>query len=115
MSRRLPPEQRRRQLVAAAVEVFAERPEEDVRMEDLAAAAGVTRNLLFHYFDGKAALHREAVLAAIAQLAARHDTSEERPLSEKVPANLGPMVNVAAGLRQRFAMTGVQVRLNGGS
>jgi AcrR family transcriptional regulator len=89
MSRRLQPEERRRQLVGAAVEVFADRAEEDVRMEDLAASAGVTRNLLFHYFDGKAALHREAVIASIARLAARHDTSEKRPLAEKVPANLG--------------------------
>jgi len=89
VSRRLPPQERRRQLIGAAIDVFADHAEEDVRLEDLAAAAGVTRNLLFHYFDGKAALHRAAVAAAIVRLAERHDTSEERPLDEKVPANIG--------------------------
>lgn len=89
MSRRLAPDDRRRQLIDAAVEVFAERAPDDVRMDELAAAAGVTRNLLFHYFDGKAQLFRAAVAEAISRLAARHDTSADRPLDEKVPANLG--------------------------
>ncbi len=87
-ARRLPPTERRAQIAAAAVGVFAARPEEEVGLEDLAAAAGVTRNLLYRYFESRAALHRAAVEEAIRRVGERHDTDPGRPLAAKLPRNV---------------------------
>lgn len=88
MPTRLPPEQRRAQLAAAAMEVFAHRPETDVGLEDLAAAAGVTRNLVYRYFASRAELHQAAVLVAVGRLAERFDTDPGHAVGEKVPHNI---------------------------
>jgi AcrR family transcriptional regulator len=50
---RLKPEQRRDQMLDAANELFAERGYEEVSVEDIARAAGVTRGLVHHYFGGR--------------------------------------------------------------
>lgn len=92
-ARRLPPAERRAQLAAAALELFAVRDEEEVGLEDLAAAAGVTRNLLYRYFDGRGALHRAALDLAIERLAARMQTDEATPLSTKLPRNVAMWVD----------------------
>lgn len=86
--RRLPPAERRGQIIGAAVEVFAARPEEEVGLEDLAAAAGVTRNLLYRYFDSRGDLQRAAVEEAVGRIAARFDTDAQRPLASKLPRNV---------------------------
>ena len=87
-ARRLPPAARRMQLIAAAIEVFAEREEDEVGLEDLAAAAGVTRNLLYRYFASRGDLHHAAVVEAMARLAPRMDTDPGRALDEKLPRNV---------------------------
>ena len=50
---RLNPEQRRAQILEAASSLFAERAYDDVSIEDIARAAGVTRGLVHHYFGGR--------------------------------------------------------------
>ncbi len=54
--RRLSPEQRREALLDTSEEIFRERGVDDVSMQEIAAAAGVTRALLYHYFATKAEL-----------------------------------------------------------
>jgi AcrR family transcriptional regulator len=44
---RLSPEERRAQLVALGVNALADRPLQELTIEDLAAQAGVSRGLLF--------------------------------------------------------------------
>jgi AcrR family transcriptional regulator len=51
--RRLSRQQRRHELLDVGAILFAERPYEDVLMEDVAAYAGVTRSLLYQYFPTK--------------------------------------------------------------
>lgn len=58
---RLPPEERRRQIIDAARELFADRPYEDVSAHELAEAAGVARGLINYYFGDK----RELFLAVM--------------------------------------------------
>jgi AcrR family transcriptional regulator len=55
-------ERRRNQLVDVALELFAERGIEAVRISDIAEKAGVAQGLLYHYFSGK-----DALLGAIAE------------------------------------------------
>ena len=62
--RRLSPDQRREQILVAAERLFAERPYVDVSTTELAAAAGVARGLLNHYFGDKRALYLEVVRRA---------------------------------------------------
>lgn len=61
--RRLEPDERREQIFACAARLFGERPYTDVSTSDVAAAAGVARGLINHYFGTK----RELYLAVIRQ------------------------------------------------
>lgn len=59
--RRLEPDARKEQIFACAARLFGERPYADVSTSDIAAAAGVARGLINHYFGTK----RELYLAVI--------------------------------------------------
>jgi AcrR family transcriptional regulator len=58
---RLTPDQRRGQIFDCAQRLFAQRPYEDVSATDIAAAAGVARGLVNHYFGNKRELYLEVV------------------------------------------------------
>jgi AcrR family transcriptional regulator len=60
-SRRLTAGQRRRQLFAVALELFAQRGYRATTMDDIANAAGVTKPLLYQHFSSKRALYLELV------------------------------------------------------
>lgn len=55
--RRLPPEQRRLLIVEAAGRLFGERGHDGTRLDDVAAAAGVTKPVLYRHFESKTALY----------------------------------------------------------
>ncbi len=61
---RMSPEERRRQLVGIGLRTFVEHPVQDVSLDAVAAEAGVSRGLLFHYFPTKTDFHRAVVGAA---------------------------------------------------
>jgi AcrR family transcriptional regulator len=54
---RLSPEERRAQLIDLGARMLAERPLEQVSVEEIADQAGVSRGLLFHYFASKRDFH----------------------------------------------------------
>src|SRR5215218_1781509 len=55
--RRLPPEARRRLIVEAAGRLFGERGYDGTRLDAVAAAAGVTKPVLYRHFADKTALY----------------------------------------------------------
>jgi AcrR family transcriptional regulator len=59
MAMRLPAEQRRRQLLDVACDVFATSGFHATAMDDIAAAAGVTKPVLYQHFPSKRALFVE--------------------------------------------------------
>jgi len=61
---RLEAAQRRDQILDAANALFAERGYDEVSIEDIASAAGVTRGLVHHYFGGR----KEVYLALVDRL-----------------------------------------------
>lgn len=70
--RRLPVEQRRGQLLAAALDLFGRHAPEDVSLDDVAAAAGVSRPLVYRYFPGgKQQLYEAALRSAADELSNR--------------------------------------------
>jgi AcrR family transcriptional regulator len=85
--RRLPRSERRRVIEDAAAALFAEHGYAATRLEDVAAAAGVTRQLLYRHFPSKKALHmalltrhRDELLAGLAS-----EMSTGGPLAERLP------------------------------
>ncbi|HEU4975252.1 MAG TPA: TetR family transcriptional regulator [Baekduia sp.] len=94
--RRLAPEARRRHILDAARAVFAERPYATVTTADVAAAAGVARSLVHHYFGGI----REVFLAVVADGAAAlsevRTAGPETPLDERLAGNIAATLDVVA-------------------
>ncbi|WP_328916032.1 MULTISPECIES: TetR/AcrR family transcriptional regulator [unclassified Streptomyces] len=87
--RRMSVEQRRGQLLAAAVDLFGHRRPEDVSIDDVAAAAGVSRPLVYRYFPGgKAQLYEAAVRGAAAELTGRFAVPTEGPPTQRLAAAL---------------------------
>ena len=58
---RMSTDARREQLLAAGAELLGRRPYDEVSIEEIAAAAGVSKGLLYHYFPTK----QDFVLAAL--------------------------------------------------
>jgi AcrR family transcriptional regulator len=63
--RRMSVEKRRGQLIGVALDLFSRRSPEEVSIDEIAAAAGISRPLVYHYFPGKMGLY-EAVLQRVA-------------------------------------------------
>lgn len=82
--RRMGVEERRQQLIAVALELFSRRSPEDVSIDDIASAAGISRPLVYHYFPGKHSLYEAAVRRAAEELASRFTEPHEGPLSERL-------------------------------
>ncbi len=61
---RMSPADRRRQLVGIGLRKFVEQPVQDLSLDSVAAEAGVSRGLLFHYFPTKTDFHLAVVEAA---------------------------------------------------
>ena len=79
---RIPAAQRREVIVRAAGRLFGERGYSGTRLDDVAAAAGVTKPILYRHFDSKKALY----LA----LLARHETDLPRFFEGVAPAATAP-------------------------
>ncbi|MEV6975693.1 TetR/AcrR family transcriptional regulator [Kitasatospora sp. NPDC093806] len=87
--RRLSVDERREQLIAVALELFSRRPPEEVSIDDIAAAAGASRPLVYHYFAGKQALYEESLRRAGRELAGRFEEPAEGALSERLYRVMG--------------------------
>jgi len=85
---RLSTDARRGQLVALGIDIFSERPFDEVSIDDIAAAAGISKGLLYHYFPSK----RDFYVAVI-----RSAADEMQALTEPDPA-LEPRDRLAAAL-----------------
>jgi AcrR family transcriptional regulator len=99
--RRLAPAVRRAHLIDAAVRLAAGGDLLAVSVADIAAAAGISEGLLYHYFPSKQALLEAAVQRAADQLLADLTTAvlgpAEEPGSYRVPDG-SPMVRLSAAL-----------------
>lgn len=79
--RRLSVEERRSQLLDAALTLFAHRAPEEVSLDDVAEAAGVSRPLVYRYFPGgKQQLYEAALRSAAEELQQCFDEPRDGPL-----------------------------------
>ncbi|AZP20395.1 TetR/AcrR family transcriptional regulator [Streptomyces aquilus] len=83
--RRLSVEERRSQLLEAALGLFAHRAPEDVSLDDVAEAAGVSRPLVYRYFPGgKQQLYEAALRSAAEELQQCFAEPPEGPLLDRL-------------------------------
>ena len=62
---RMSPEDRRRQLLGIGLRMLVEKPIQDLPLDAVAAEAGISRGLLFHYFASKTDYYDAVVGAAL--------------------------------------------------
>ncbi|MFE5815046.1 TetR/AcrR family transcriptional regulator [Streptomyces sp. NPDC056479] len=82
--RRMGVEERRQQLIGVALELFSQRSPDDVSIDEIAAAAGISRPLVYHYFPGKLSLYEAALKRASEELAGRFVEPQEGPLGARL-------------------------------
>ncbi|MFJ9853091.1 TetR/AcrR family transcriptional regulator [Streptomyces sp. NPDC101150] len=82
--RRMGVEERREQLIGVALDLFSHRSPEDVSIDEIAEAAGISRPLVYHYFPGKQQLYEAALRRAAEELSARFLEPHEGPLGARL-------------------------------
>ncbi|WP_181805279.1 TetR/AcrR family transcriptional regulator [Streptomyces shenzhenensis] len=82
--RRMGVEERRQQLIGVALELFSRRSPDEVSIDEIASAAGISRPLVYHYFPGKLSLYEAALKRASEDLAGRFDEPHEGPLGARL-------------------------------
>ncbi|WP_329573922.1 TetR/AcrR family transcriptional regulator [Streptomyces sp. NBC_01361] len=87
--RRMGVEERRQQLIGVALELFSHRSPDDVSIDEIAAAAGISRPLVYHYFPGKLSLYEAALTRAADDLGQRFVEPQEGPLGARLIRVMG--------------------------
>ncbi|WP_329420056.1 TetR/AcrR family transcriptional regulator [Streptomyces sp. NBC_01268] len=87
--RRMGVEERKQQLIGVALELFSHRSPDDVSIDEIAAAAGISRPLVYHYFPGKQSLYEAALRRAADDLAGRFVEPSRGPLGARLLRVMG--------------------------
>ncbi|MET7484680.1 TetR/AcrR family transcriptional regulator [Streptomyces sp. NPDC005538] len=87
--RRMGVEERRQQLIGVALDLFSRRSPDEVSIDEIAAAAGISRPLVYHYFPGKLSLYEAALQRASDDLAGRFVVPEEGSLGGRLLRVMG--------------------------
>ena len=108
--RRLSVEDRRQELISAALELFSSRPVDEVTLDDVAAKAGVSRALAYRYFGSRGEIYLAAMRSAADEMLALLDP----------PHDADPLTRVTEAIRLFFEFaeahaTGFQALLSGHS
>jgi AcrR family transcriptional regulator len=81
---RLTPDQRRTQLIAVGVNFLADHTLDELTMEALAQQAGVSRPLVFHYFDTRQGMHLAVIATARDSLLQATEPRPDLPPHERL-------------------------------
>ncbi|MFG2632627.1 TetR/AcrR family transcriptional regulator [Streptomyces sp. NPDC048362] len=77
-------EERRQQLIGVALDMFSRRSPDEVSIDEIASAAGISRPLVYHYFPGKLSLYEAALKRAAEDLAGRFAEPHDGPLGARL-------------------------------
>ena len=83
---RLDLDERRTQLLTLGIDLFSENGYDDISIDGLAEAAGISKGLLYHYFGSKREYYVATVKAASAQLQKLTAPDASLPPEERLPA-----------------------------
>ncbi|MHB9862346.1 TetR/AcrR family transcriptional regulator [Streptomyces sp. YIM S03343] len=87
--RRMGVDERRQQLIGVALDLFSRRSPDEVSIDEIATAAGISRPLVYHYFPGKLSLYEAALKRASDDLAARFVEPRQGPLGARLLRVMG--------------------------
>ena len=106
--RRLSVEDRREEMLRACVRVIGTQPWDEVSMADVAAAAGASKPLLYHYFSTKSELYLAAVRSAATELREASKPDLDLPIDLRLLKSLRAHVDWidANGLAYRAVLQG---------
>jgi AcrR family transcriptional regulator len=99
---RLDVDERRKQLVALGLDLFGARPFDEVSIDELAAAAGISKGLLYHYFPTKKDFYVATVRAAAEQLVARTSQDHAGEPIERLRAGLDAYLDYVVEHQQPY-------------
>ncbi|ORM27725.1 TetR/AcrR family transcriptional regulator [Williamsia sp. 1135] len=105
--RRLGPDERRSEILAAAIKAFGEQPYAAVQMAAVARDAGVARGLLHHYFGTKRDLYLEVVRTMMLVPVADEVTLPTGTLRNRVEASVNWLMTVLAAHGRTWLAVGV--------
>ena len=100
---RLSPDERREQLLELGVRMLADRSLEELSIDLLAEAAGISRGLLYHYFGGKQGFYEAVVQRAADDLYAQTAPPAEGEPLERLHASMEAYVDYVAANRTGYA------------
>ncbi|CCK30583.1 tetR-family transcriptional regulator [Streptomyces davaonensis JCM 4913] len=71
-------------MIGVALELFSRRSPDEVSIDEIASAAGISRPLVYHYFPGKLSLYEAALKRASDDLASRFVEPHDGPLGARL-------------------------------
>ncbi|NLT05382.1 MAG: TetR/AcrR family transcriptional regulator [Solirubrobacterales bacterium] len=96
-------EDRREQLLDAGVELFGRRPYDEVSIDEIARAAGISRGLLYHYFPTKRDFVVAVLRRAVDVVTALTAPDPELPPVERIDAALDAFLDYAENHAAAYA------------
>ncbi|MCW2995902.1 MAG: TetR/AcrR family transcriptional regulator [Conexibacter sp.] len=100
--RRLAPDERRQEILAAARELFSQRPYRTVSTAEIAEAAGVARSLVHHYFGGIRGVFLAVAAEGAATLASARTAGPDVPFEQRTAHNIAASLDVIAENRETW-------------
>jgi AcrR family transcriptional regulator len=98
--RRLSPEQRRAEIIEAALRSFTSQPYTEVSMSEIAEEAGASRALLTHYFGDKESLYAAVIQHLVASLESMVRTDLDLSGRELIDFNLTSVLDLLTAQRE---------------
>jgi AcrR family transcriptional regulator len=90
---RLQIDERRTQLLRLGIELFASRPYDEISIDDIAEQAGISKGLLYHYFQSKREFYVEAIRASSLHLLQLTEPDPLLPPSARLRAAIDAHLN----------------------
>ncbi len=100
---RLATDERRAQLLELGRRLFNERAYDEISIDDIASAAGISKGLLYHYFPSKRDFYVEIVRASARELVERTEPSRDLPPDEKLVRSLDAYLDYVQSNARAYA------------
>lgn len=95
-------EERREDLLERGLELFTSRAYDEVSLEDFAAAAGVSKGLVYHYFEDKRDLYVATLRLAASRLLARTEPDIALPKALRLHHGLTAYLDYVEGFAKSY-------------
>jgi AcrR family transcriptional regulator len=93
---------RREELLELGLELFSTRPYDEVSLEDIAAAAGISKGLVYHYFPSKRDLYVATLRVASERLLAVTEPDPTLPKPMRLFRGLAAYLDYVEGYAQSY-------------